>query len=192
MVAVGVLVPLTFGRLGKSWRHAPRLKALVESVSIYVKARRILQFVYADGCLVFAECRTYVQDMSNMKALSEYWESYRIRETDTTVVPDSPLESPIGVRSRPWRDRPEIQRRNRAFSDVLMVEARKPALTPFHPASSLPDFLDTFGPLVFPLYRAALLRKRILLMAEAPVHEPCNYGTTPDSCACDIVGIFLT
>lgn len=30
MFAVGVLVPLSFGRLGKSWRHAPKLKELVQ------------------------------------------------------------------------------------------------------------------------------------------------------------------
>lgn len=30
MLAVGVLVPLPFGRLGKSWRHAPRLQELAE------------------------------------------------------------------------------------------------------------------------------------------------------------------
>lgn len=34
MLAVGVLVPLTFGRLGKSWRHAPRLKELAVSVPL--------------------------------------------------------------------------------------------------------------------------------------------------------------
>jgi hypothetical protein len=28
MFAIGVLVPLSSGRLGKSWRHAPRLKEL--------------------------------------------------------------------------------------------------------------------------------------------------------------------
>lgn len=30
MFAVGVLAPLSFGRLGKSWRHAPKLKGLVQ------------------------------------------------------------------------------------------------------------------------------------------------------------------
>jgi hypothetical protein len=41
--------------------------------------------------------------------------------------------------------------------------------------------MDSFGPLIFPLYRAALLRKRILFMGEAPVHGACNYGTLPDT-----------
>jgi hypothetical protein len=30
MLAVGVLVPLSYGRLGKSWRHAAGLKDLVQ------------------------------------------------------------------------------------------------------------------------------------------------------------------
>jgi hypothetical protein len=30
MLAVGVLVPLSFGRLGKSWRHADGLKKLAK------------------------------------------------------------------------------------------------------------------------------------------------------------------
>jgi hypothetical protein len=28
MIAVGVLVPLSYGRLGRAWRHAPGLKEL--------------------------------------------------------------------------------------------------------------------------------------------------------------------
>ena len=45
-----------------------------------------------------------------------------------------------------------------------------------HPALSLPDLLSTFGPLLFPLHRAALLRKRILLLGSTPVQPACNYG----------------
>jgi hydrogenase/urease accessory protein HupE len=33
MFAIGVLVPLSTGRLGKSWRHAPKLKELTQFVS---------------------------------------------------------------------------------------------------------------------------------------------------------------
>lgn len=32
MLAVGILVPLSYGRLGKSWRHAAGLKMLAELV----------------------------------------------------------------------------------------------------------------------------------------------------------------
>jgi hypothetical protein len=35
--------------------------------------------------------------------------------------------------------------------------------------------METFGPLAFPIYRAALARKRILLVSHAPVETACNY-----------------
>ncbi|KAH8432325.1 uncharacterized protein LDX57_009964 [Aspergillus melleus] len=149
MFAIGVLVPLSSGRLGKSWRHAPKLKELAQN---------------------------YAQNMSETQPLSDYWGTYEIRESDSSgLPPDSPIESPLSLRLRAHGERPDNQRRSRAFSDAIVLETPRPALTPFHPASSLPDFLDCFGPLLFPLYRAALLRKRVLLMAEVPVHVPCNY-----------------
>ncbi|KAJ5131465.1 Protein of unknown function DUF2347 [Penicillium bovifimosum] len=145
MFAIGVLVPLSTGRLGKSWRHAPRLKELT--------------LKYADN-------------MSNMQDLCDYWDAYKIGGSES--APESPLDSPLSVRFRPG-ERPSHSSRNRAFSDAMVLETFRPALTPFHPASSLPDFVDCFGPLIFPLYRAALLRKRVLFMCEAPVHTTCNY-----------------
>jgi hypothetical protein len=48
-------------------------------------------------------------------------------------------------------------------------------LSQFHPALSLGEFIETFGPLTFPLYRAALARKRILLLTHAPVEKACNF-----------------
>ena len=50
-------------------------------------------------------------------------------------------------------------------------------LSPSHPALSLPTLIDTFGPLIYPLYKAALLRKRTLIVHEAPVEQACNFGT---------------
>lgn len=112
--------------------------------------------------------------MTDLEPLSDYWDAHRIGESEN-VSADSPIGSPVSLRFRPG-DKPD--NRTRAFSDAMVLETFRPALTPSHPASSLPDFLDTFGPLIFPLYRAALLRKRILFMTEAPVHMPCKYGTT--------------
>ncbi|KAF9883167.1 hypothetical protein FE257_003887 [Aspergillus nanangensis] len=149
MFAIGILVPLSSGRLGKSWRHAPKLKEIAQN---------------------------YAQDMNDTQALSEYWETYEIRDGDASCpAPDSPLESPLSLRLRAHGERSDNMHRSRAFSDAIVLETPRPALTPFHPASSLPDFLDCFGPLIYPLYRAALLRKRILFMAEAPVQIPCHY-----------------
>ena len=53
-------------------------------------------------------------------------------------------------------------------------------LSPYHPAWSLTHLLDTFGPLIFPIQRAALLRQRILISCHAPVHEICNFGQYND------------
>lgn len=39
MLAVGVLVPLSYGRLGKSWRHAAGLKELAKLVYRAWKSR---------------------------------------------------------------------------------------------------------------------------------------------------------
>ncbi|KAL4941768.1 hypothetical protein BDV06DRAFT_193842 [Aspergillus oleicola] len=149
MFSIGVLVPLSSGRLGKSWRHAPKLKELAQR---------------------------YCEHKFDTHRLSEYWETYELSATDTSAMPpDSPLESPLSFRLRANGERPDPLQRNRAISDAMALETSRPALTPFHPASSLPNFLDSFGPLLFPLYRAALLCRRVLFMVEAPVQMPCNY-----------------
>ncbi|KAL4975644.1 hypothetical protein BDW66DRAFT_65570 [Aspergillus desertorum] len=148
MFSIGVLVPLSTGRLGKSWRHASKLKELAQH---------------------------YSEHAFDTHRLSEYWEAHEISANETSAAPDSPLESPLSLRLRAQGDRPDTLQRHRAISDAIVLETSRPALTPFHPASSLPDFLYSFGPLLFPLYRAALLRRRVLFMAEAPVQVPCNY-----------------
>jgi hypothetical protein len=120
--------------------------------------------------------RRYSESAFSTNSLSEYWETHELSANETSAAPDSPLDSPLSLRMRAHSDRPDTLQRNRAISDAMVLETSRPALTPFHPASSLPDFLDAFGPLLFPLYRAALLRRRVLFMAEAPVQVPCNYG----------------
>lgn len=45
-----------------------------------------------------------------------------------------------------------------------------------HPARSLSQYIDTFGPLAFRLQQAALLRKRILFLGSAPVRTACEFG----------------
>lgn len=62
----------------------------------------------------------------------------------------------------------------RSMSTVSAFTPGTRSLTPHHPATKLVDMLELFGPLIFPLYRAALLRKRILLVSEAPVEFACN------------------
>lgn len=118
--------------------------------------------------------RSLADDSDNTDPLSAYWETHQLSE-DTVSPPDSPSGSIASLKT-PVRD---VYARHRALSDATALLTSKQSLAPYHPALSLPEFLDTFGPLVFQLYRAALLRKRILLVGEAPVEESCNFGLSP-------------
>lgn len=57
----------------------------------------------------------------------------------------------------------------------LQTPGANSTLPPHHPALAMPELLHAFGPLIFPLVRAALLQKRILILGEAPVETTCNY-----------------
>ncbi|KAF1353722.1 DUF2347 superfamily protein [Delphinella strobiligena] len=137
--AVGVLVPLSYGRLGRSWLHAESLRELAK--------------------------RT-VNDLNDTDALDDYWNTHGIHHAeeqgqdgkDTTDM----LNRETGHRKK-----------TRAPADAAALEHTQ-VLSRDHPALSLASHLDMLGPLLFPLYRAALLRKRILILTHAPVHEACN------------------
>ncbi|SPQ26054.1 4bc6e789-11e0-485a-9012-88c740b4c52d [Thermothielavioides terrestris] len=149
MIAVGVLVPLSYGRLGRAWRHAEGLKEIAAQLAA---------------------------DRKQTQLLEDYWDKHGVRET-TALQPlkDTPLESPVlSIKaSRPGLGRGHA--RNRSASDGTALVPPGHRLSPFHPAWSLTSLLDTFGPLIFPIHRAALLRKRILISCHAPVHEVCNF-----------------
>lgn len=147
MIAVGVLVPLSYGRLGRAWRHAEGLKAMAASLA---------------------------RDRKQTRVLDEYWEHCGTRDPGRQPDPikDSPMASPaLGKRSIP-----QGHARNRSASEGGLLMQPGHRLSPFHPAWSLNNLLDTFGPLIFPIHRAALLRKRILISTHAPVNEVCNFG----------------
>jgi hypothetical protein len=65
--------------------------------------------------------------------------------------------------------------RNRSASDGTALLPPGHNLSTYHPAWSLIPLLDTLGPLIFPIYRAALLRRRILIAGHAPVQETCDF-----------------
>lgn len=143
--AVGVLVPFTYGRLGRSWLHAPSLRRLAS---------------------------TELNDTAQ-KDLEEYWDAHRLDNATSDLKKDKALaepSSPVGG------SRKSSKRRSRALSEAAGFSLRDNVLAEDHPAMSVPDFMDTFGPLAFPVYRAALLRKRILLVGPPPVQRSCNYG----------------
>ncbi|KAH0293484.1 hypothetical protein M436DRAFT_35202 [Aureobasidium namibiae CBS 147.97] len=130
--AVGLLVPLTYGRLGRSWLHAHQLRRLVANT---------------------------VDDTDNTHELQEYWEHHRLAAHDEPH-PD------LGHNSS--------QRKRRALSDAAGFHPADPTLSEDHPAMSLAHDLDTFGPLIFPLQRAALVKKSILIITPTPVQPACN------------------
>ncbi len=117
------------------------------------------------------------QDTTKTQPLEDYWEAHRLRDDDPSTQPNLPIGSPSSLKLKPVRGQfSNGHARNRSISDATALELPGHTLSPFHPALSLPEFMETFGPLIFPLYRAALLRKRILLIGQAPVQLNCNYG----------------
>lgn len=115
-------------------------------------------------------------DHKQTTMLEAYWEQYQPGSDPVPGPPggNTPIASPAVV-TRPDR-RPPGHFRDRSESDAAVAFPPGHTLSEYHPARSLTALLDTFGPLVFPLHRAALLRKRILISCHAPVHEMCNFG----------------
>ncbi|KAK3944296.1 LCHN protein [Diplogelasinospora grovesii] len=166
MIAVGVLVPLIYGRLGRAWRHAENVKDMASKLAA---------------------------DRKQTQLLEKYWEENGARESSAPqpLQKETPLSSPA-LSFKP-SSRAKGHSRNRSASDGAALIAPGHRLSPFHPAWSLTSLLDTFGPLIFPIHRAALLRKRILISTHAPVHQVCNFvydisilSNIPQS-VCDVI-----
>jgi len=141
LVAVGILVPLSHGRLGRSWLHTQQLQELA---------------------------RLMVENTATTEPLEKFWESHKLSEEGQVDGTDSPVLSPTTARSG--------TRRKRGLSEVSRYGDFGHDLPQSHPARSMTKYLDTFGPLAFPLYKAALTRKRILFITPAPVRLCCEYG----------------
>ncbi|PNS15223.1 Protein dml1 [Sphaceloma murrayae] len=145
-LAVGVLVPLSYGRLGRAWLHAQGLRELASTCS---------------------------EGESHQARLEAYWQKCGVKTAaeELRVAALEEPSSPLAVKPADLKKK----RRSRALSDAAGFSVREHVLSPDHPALSMPDFLDTFGPLIFPLYRAALLRKRVLLLGSAPIQRSCDF-----------------
>jgi hypothetical protein len=66
--------------------------------------------------------------------------------------------------------------RGRATSTVSAVLQDDERLPEYHPALAILQYMDVFGPLVYRLQQAALLRKRILFVGIPPVRAMCEFG----------------
>ncbi|KAG5980903.1 hypothetical protein E4U55_003506 [Claviceps digitariae] len=151
MIAVGILVPLSYGRLGRAWRHAERLKELAAPTLGEVDSQ-------------------LAKDRDRTDILERYWDINKASDDEdgaemrnTADIPDTPTREPTK------------HGRKRSASDGIALISHEHKLSSYHPAWSLVNLLDKFGPLIFPIQRAALLRKRILISCHAPVHEVCDF-----------------
>lgn len=154
MVSAGVLVPLSYGRLGRCWRHADGLKKLAQYVP---------HFCHLFPPLIDLLIRQYTEDPTSYQPFEDYYTQHH-SHGDSPVDEDSHLPPPFSDRLR-----------SRSVSETRTYVVPGQKLSQHHPALSLSDFMETFGPLAFPIYRAALARKRILLVSHAPVETTCNY-----------------
>jgi DENN domain-containing protein 11 len=167
MLAVGVSIPLSYGRLGKGWRHACGLQQLVQ-----YDGEGLLSVQMTADCF---NRRKYLSTSDSADMLEQYWEKHKIDGADAGAYQEP--DSPAIEWTRKHTAQVDGYRRNRAVSGATAVMTQGQPFSPHHPALSLPKLIDEFGPLIFPLYRAALLRKRILLLSKPPVEQNCNFGT---------------
>ncbi|KAK6843240.1 hypothetical protein PG987_004100 [Apiospora arundinis] len=157
MLAVGVLVPLSYGRLGRAWKHAEGLKEMAAQLA---------------------------DDAKQTQLLEQYWEKHQARDSEEQKkngADDTAKEPADGATSTQTQQKQQVKTskrahlRSRSASDGAALLQPEHKLSNFHPAWSLKKLLDTFGPLIFPIHRAALLRKRILISCHAPVQEINNF-----------------
>ena len=127
--------------------------------------------------------RNLSKDPTRTEFLKTFWNKHQLHdETEPREHSKQPeFSSAAKAMRRESQTSPNGQRhsRKRAVTAASALAPPGQSLSPHHPALSLPAFLDTFGPLIFPLYKAALLRKRILLLGHAPVELACNFGGQP-------------
>jgi hypothetical protein len=123
--------------------------------------------------------RELIVDTTKTEVLEEFWEEHKAVDISPAGETDSLLDSPSSIKYKPIRTAPGTPKRhgrNRSASDGTALLPPGHNLSAYHPAWSLPHLLEIFGPLIFPIHRAALLRKRILMTAHAPVEQTCNFG----------------
>ncbi|KAF2677666.1 hypothetical protein K458DRAFT_157335 [Lentithecium fluviatile CBS 122367] len=132
-VSVGILVSRAYGRLGRSWLLAARLRKLATALA---------------------------DDVSATTPLEEFWDEQ---------------SRPKGKEAKEGDAMKKGHSRARALSTITAVVPSDQRLPPFHPALSMLKYVEVFGPLVFRLQQAALLRKRILFVGSAPVRVCCEF-----------------
>ncbi|CAK7236389.1 hypothetical protein SCUCBS95973_009591, partial [Sporothrix curviconia] len=173
MIAVGVLVPRSYGRLGRAWRHAEALLDMARQLAANGKKIPLLEAYWRNHGSSGTSGATVNADTAD-----EAIDRPLLQIADSPLAsPALPVPPPMGYRPypAPFGSRAGHTRNRSASDGTALLLPPGHHLSPHHPAWSLTALLDTFGPLVFPIYRAALLRKRILISTHAPVREANNF-----------------
>ena len=139
-----------------------------------------MNFVHCHKRPIADTARTLVQDPAKTQPLKDFWLAHKLptEEDSQKEAAESPSDGQAKRNEGQASAGGRTCTRNRAVSTGSALAPLGQALSSHHPALSLPAMLDSFGPLIFPLYKAALLRKRILLVAPAPVELACNFGNS--------------
>lgn len=119
-----------------------------------------------------------IVDTSMTEVLESYWEEYK------ATIQSHEIESPLLFASTinetesfsSHQTQPDTHMRSLSASDSSITRVFGHTSSIHHPLWSIVKLLDKFGPLIFPIHRAALLRKRILITTCAPLQEACNFG----------------
>ncbi|KAF1954819.1 hypothetical protein CC80DRAFT_517396 [Byssothecium circinans] len=107
---------------------------------------------------------TLASDPCSTAPLEEFWEEQSKSKASTAERKTSATQEEYKGHSRA-----------RALSTITAVTPSEQSLAPFHPALSMLKYVEVFGPLVFRLQQAALLRKRILFVGSPPVRTCCEF-----------------
>lgn len=179
MIAVGILVPRSYGRLGRAWRHAEALLCMARQLAADGDKVQILEAYWRENSSSRSGISGAATSIDTGDGTTD-WPLVQIADAPP-VSPAYSTPTPMGSRLYPSSFGSQVRHaRNRSASDgTALFLPPGHHLSPYHPAWSLTTLLDTFGPLIFPIYRAALLRKRILISAHAPVREVNNFGELP-------------
>lgn len=120
-----------------------------------------------------------VRDIGDTKDVEQFWLEHRLESSDSDGKALPAIASPMLIRSNSFEFNPMESGKKRAASNSGRAMAEKLSLPQTHPIRSLLDYLKVLGPLMFPLHRAALLRKRILFVGTPPLRRLCDFGAFP-------------
>ncbi|CAG8699527.1 24579_t:CDS:2 [Gigaspora margarita] len=152
MAAVGILVSPTAetGLCGRPWKHLGFLRD---------------------------EVVRYVHFSNDYSSLRQYFEKHSIRPDFLENNSDS--TEPYGNSTISRRPRAFTISSSRGLSTETGISSYSVPVPSTHPAHHFPEFVRLCGPTIFILWKASLLKKRILFYSPPPVEDICYsvYGT---------------